>query len=124
MRDFRDVKVWGKARSLTTDIYRASASFPKSETYGLTHQVRSAAVSVAANIAEGCGRSSSAELRRFFEMASGSASELEALLLIATDLGYLSEPSATELRERVVEVEKMLTAFIGRIRADAFENSR
>ena len=78
MRDFRDVKVWGKAGSLTTDVYRASASFPKSETYGLTHQVRSAAVSVAANIAEGCGRSSSAELRRFFEMASGSASELEA----------------------------------------------
>lgn len=77
MKDFRDLQVWPKAHSLTLVSYRISDSFPKREMYGLTSQIRRGAASVAANIAEGCGKRGNGEFYRFLDMASGSASELE-----------------------------------------------
>lgn len=77
MRDFRELKVWQKSHQLTLAIYKATVKFPKDEMYGLTSQIRRASASIAANIAEGCGRNGEAELGRFLQIAMGSASELE-----------------------------------------------
>ncbi|MHB2017325.1 MAG: four helix bundle protein [Candidatus Xenobia bacterium] len=74
MRDFRSLKVWQKSHQLTLAVYSATKGFPKDELYGLTSQVRRAAASIAANIAEGCRRNGSAELARFCHIAMGSAS--------------------------------------------------
>jgi len=77
VKDFRKLAVWEKAHRLTLDMYKATASFPKDELYGLTSQVRRASISIPANIAEGCGRNGDVELARFLQIAMGSASELE-----------------------------------------------
>ena len=77
MKDFRKLSVWGKAHSLVIEIYKITASFPKSETFGLTSQIRRATASIPANIAEGCGRDGQADLARFLQIALGSASELD-----------------------------------------------
>ena len=86
MQDFRDLKVWQKSHQLTLEVYRSTATFPREELYGLTSQIRRASSSIPANIAEGCGRNSPNELRRFLEIAMGAASELEYHLLLARDL--------------------------------------
>ena len=77
MQDFKKLKVWQKSHHLTLDLYRITSSFPRSELYGLTSQIRRSASSVPANIAEGCGRYGNAELTRFLRISMGSASELE-----------------------------------------------
>jgi four helix bundle protein len=77
MEDFKDLKVWAKAHQLTLAIYRRTRVFPKEEMYGLTSQLRRAAASIGANIAEGCGRRLDGEMKRFLQIARGSASELE-----------------------------------------------
>ena len=91
MKDFKTLKVWEKAHALTLAIYKATEAFPKQEIYALTNQIQRAAVSVPANITEGCGKESGAELKRFLLIAMGSSSELEYLLLLAHDLGYLPQ---------------------------------
>jgi four helix bundle protein len=112
MRDFRELKVWVKAHSVTLDIYKVTRAFPKDELYGLTSQTRRAAVSIGANIAEGCGKNSRPDFARYLQTALGSASELEYHLLLAHDLGYLADESHQELTVRVSEVKRMLTGFI------------
>lgn len=117
MKDFRTLKVWEKAHKLVLEVYEATVSFPKSETYGVTSQIQRAAVSIPTNIAEGCGKDSDAELRRYFFIAMGSASELEYLLLLAHDLEYLTDASYNQLKTSLVEVRKMLNAFIQKLKA-------
>ena len=90
MKGFRNLQVWAKSHRLVLDVYRVTVGFPKAEIYGLTSQIRRAAASVPANIAEGCGRRGDAELARFCQMAMGSASELEYHLLLSRDLGFIS----------------------------------
>lgn len=111
MRDFRQLEVWNRAHRLTLDVYRVSAEFPKSELYGLTSQARRAAASIGANIAEGAGKYSNAELLRFLQIASGSASELQNHLLLARDLGFLSPSKHSGLDVAVQDVKRMLTRF-------------
>jgi four helix bundle protein len=118
LRDFRSLKVWGKAYQLTLEVYKVTRRFPKDELYGLTSQTRRAAASVAANIAEGCGRTGSAELSRFIQIAMGSASELEFHLLLARDLELLDTREFDSLSKQVVEVKRMLTAFWQKLKAD------
>ena len=77
MRNYRDLQVWSKAHNLTLELYQVSRQFPREEIYGITSQLRRAAVSIGANLAEGCGRRTSAELARFVRIALGSASELD-----------------------------------------------
>ncbi len=91
MKDFKELKVWIKAHEMTMGVYQETRSFPKEELYGLTSQIRRAAASVGANIAEGCGRRSDGELTRFLQIARGSASELEYHLLLARDLNLSGE---------------------------------
>lgn len=117
MRDFKRLKVWGKAHELTLAVYKATASFPNAELFGLTSQMRRAAVSIPANIAEGCGRSGEPELARFLRIALGSASELEYHLILSTDLSYLSNSSNQHLAKQVIEIKKMLTTLIQKLTA-------
>jgi len=119
MKDFRTLKVWEKAHALTLATYKASEKFPKQEMYALTNQIQRAAVSVPTNIAEGCGKDSDAELKRYFLIAMGSSSELEYLLLLAHDLGYLSDEVYQPLHNELVEVRRMLNAFIQRLKANS-----
>ncbi|HLB22628.1 MAG TPA: four helix bundle protein [Dehalococcoidia bacterium] len=116
MRNYRDLAVWHKAHALTLAVYKATKAFPQSEIYGLTSQIRRASSSIAANIAEGCGLGSVAELRKHCQIAMGSAAELDYHLLLSHDLGYLDEAAYRELAELTVEVQKMLSSFIVRLR--------
>jgi four helix bundle protein len=122
VQNFRDLKVWHKGHQLTLAVYRATVAFPREELYGLTSQIRRASSSIPANIAEGCGRGSSPELRRFLEIAMGSASELEYHLLLARDLGYLPAPAYGSLHQMACEVKRMLATFITRLRCKAFSD--
>ena len=115
MKDFKELNVWTKAHAITLRVYAETRGFPKDEVYGLTSQMRRAASSVAANIAEGCGRRSDGELNRFLHIARGSATELEYHLLLAHDLGYLLNPTFLQICKEVDETQRMLTAFIQRL---------
>lgn len=119
MNDFKRLKSWEKAHALTLDVYRATKSFPKEEMYGLISQLRRACASVPANIAEGYGRKGDAELGRFLSIAAGSACEVEYHLLLARDLGYLSESQHRKLHDQVCEVKRMLGSFISKLTADS-----
>jgi four helix bundle protein len=118
MKDFRELKVWARAHHLVLTVYKATSSFPNQERYGLTSQTRRASVSIAANIAEGCGRGSDADFGRFLQMAMGSASEVEYLLLLAQDLGYLAVGTHGDLEAQTTEVKRMLTGLIRHLKAD------
>jgi len=93
MKDFRSLVVWEKSHRLVLEIYGLIPSFPKDERYGLVDQIRRAAVSIPANIAEGCARGSDADFARFIQIAMGSASELEYELLLAKELGFVNDAS-------------------------------
>lgn len=118
MKDFRELKVWQKSHQTTLDVYRITYRFPKDELYGLTSQARRASASIAANIAEGCGRGSDADFARFLQMAMGSASELDYHLLLACDLGFLEISKHQKLASEVSEVKRMLTSLIQKLTAD------
>ncbi len=110
MEDFKNLKVWVKAHELTVHIYERTRLFPKEEVYGLISQMRRAAGSIGANIAEGCGRRSDPEMKRFVQIARGSASELEQHLLLAKDLKFLNEAEFIEFEKKTHEVQRMLAA--------------
>jgi four helix bundle protein len=112
MQDFKNLDVWKKAHQLTMAVYKASVVFPQDELYGLTSQIRRAASSIPANIAEGCGRKGNAELSRYLQIAFGSASELEYHLILSHDLELLSDSMYQDLNDQVDEVKKMLTGLI------------
>ena len=105
---FTDLLVWQKAVDLVVRLYEVTRAFPKDESYGLTSQVRRAAVSVPSNIAEGHGRSSTGDYLRFLAMAQGSCSEVETQLLIAHRLQYLSEENYEQLLSDLSEIGRML----------------
>jgi len=115
LKDFKELKVWHKTYDLALVIYEASRSFPREEIYGLTSQLRRAAVSIGANIAEGCGRRSDGELVRFLQIARGSASEVEHHLLLARDLKFLQAVTHQDLEKRLQEVQRMLTSLVSSI---------
>ena len=112
------MKVWEKAHRLTLAIYKSTEQFPKQELYSLTNQIQRAVVSVPANIAEGCGKDSDAELKRYFVIAMGSASELEYLILLACELGYLQSNKYQSIQNDLVEMRKMLNSFIQTLKAN------
>jgi four helix bundle protein len=117
MRNFRALKVWEKSHRLVLAVYRATGTFPREETYGLTAQLRRCCASIPANVAEGCGRGSDAELGRFMLIAMGSASELEYNLLLARDLGYLGSHDYQELSQKTGEIKRLLSTLITRVRS-------
>jgi four helix bundle protein len=116
VEDFKDLVVWTKAHHLTLAVYKRTRSFPKEEMYRLTSQVRRASASIGANIAEGCGRRSDGEMKRFLQIARGSASELEYHLLLAKDLQLLDADEFRDLEEKILEVQRMLASLVQRLR--------
>jgi four helix bundle protein len=115
MRNYRDLQVWSKSYALSLELYRLSRAFPREEIYGITSQLRRAAVSIGANLAEGCGRRSNAEMARFVRIAMGSASELDPHLLLSKDLGFLRDEDHKRTARSLIEVRKMLTALLDSI---------
>ncbi len=118
MKDFHELLVWQKAHKLTLQIYLATKSFPTDERYGLTSQMRRSSSSIAANIAEGCGRGSDADFGRFLQLAMGSASETEYHLELSKDLNYLDQKQASELTNQVQEIKRMLASFLKKLKAE------
>jgi four helix bundle protein len=112
MQDFRNLSVWAKAHRLAIDVYVVSARLVDRREYNFRNQMVRAAISIPANIAEGCGRSGDRELRRFCRIALGSGSELEYHLLLARDLGFLPGPVYKPLATQVVEVKRMLAGLV------------
>ena len=115
MNDFKNLKVWAKSHQLTLQVYRSTQTFPREELFGLVSQIRRSAASIPANIAEGVGRKSDAELARFLHISRGSASELEYHLLLAKDLQFLSPKTFEELSRITEEVQRMLTSLIQQV---------
>lgn len=101
MGDYQELDVWRLARTLAGSVYHLAAQFPADERFGLTSQIRRAAVSIMSNIAEGCGRNRDTELARFTWIALGSATELESPLILAADLGMAATENLTPLRNEV-----------------------
>lgn len=112
MRDFRGLEVWQAAHQITLALYKITVKFPREEVYGLTSQMRRCSTSVAANIAEGCGRRGEGEFHRFLQIASGSASELDYHLILAHDLGFLKEAEYDELAKNLAILRRRLTKLI------------
>ncbi|MDQ3667355.1 MAG: four helix bundle protein [Acidobacteriota bacterium] len=118
MRPHQKLDAWGKSVDLVVEVYKATERFPKEEKYGLTSQIRRAAVSVPANIAEGAGRYSQKEFAHFLSNAQGSTSELETELIIAHRLGYLSETMFSQLITDLERIGRLITGLSRRIRAN------
>jgi four helix bundle protein len=117
MQDFRNLEVWKMSHELTLAVYRATKAFPDDERFGLTSQLRRAAVSIPANVAEGCGRGSDADFGRFVQNAMGSSSEIEYEFLLAKDLNYLSAPLYTNLNDDVTRIKRMLASLLRKLRS-------
>ena len=118
MQDFRRLRVWQKARLLVRVTYGLTACYPRAERFGLTAQSRSAATSIAANIAEGCGRFGRREYARFASMALGSAFELESHLELARDLGFAQVGEAETALALCSDIRRMLVTLIRRLGAE------
>jgi four helix bundle protein len=109
---YRELKVWQKAMELVYAIYEATRRFPKDEVYGLSAQLRRAAVSVPSNIAEGKGRATHRDASQFFCHARGSIYEVETQLLIAEHVGYVDASEAANLKEMANEVARMINGLL------------
>ena len=119
MRDFTQLKVWVRSHQLSLAIYEATVAFPREEQYGLKSQIRRSCASIPANIAEGCGRGTNADLGRYLQMALGSASELQYHLYLAHDLSIPKPRDHERLGEEVIEIKRMLATFIENLKAFA-----
>lgn len=116
MQSYENLSVWKKAVALSVAIYKLSEKFPQKEVFGLTSQIRRAAVSVPSNIAEGRRRGTDADFRNFLRMAHGSLAELETQLLITKELSYCSDIEYRKINTEAVEVSKMLQGLITKLR--------
>ena len=123
-RSFRDLKVWNLAIDMTTLVYAVTAEFPKSEMYGLSSQMRRAAVSVASNIAEGSARGTRKDFRQFVSIARGSNCELQTQLLIATRLGFAQGQGIEEIEVASHEIGQMLSGLSKVLKRSSFEELR
>ena len=117
MRDFRKYEVWKLAVEFSATVYKLTAEFPVSESFGLSHQLRRATVSIASNIAEGASRSSELDFSRFLEIAQGSAFEVETQLIIATKMSYLNMSTFDELTSTLHAIQKMINHLIHTVKA-------
>ena len=116
MQNFKDLLIWQEAHQLTLKIYESSKSFPKEETFGITSQLRRAAVSIPCNVAEGCGRYTAKDFANFLQIALGSTNETDYLTFLAKDLNYLSENQYVDLQGHLNKVRAMNINLIEKVR--------
>ena len=117
VKSHRDLLVWQEGMSLVKLVYQCTADFPKEEVFGLTSQMRRAAVSIPSNVAEGAARNGKREFIQFPGIARGSLSELETQVIISRDLGFLAPP-ASELTEKIDRLFKLITGLIHSLQRD------
>lgn len=115
VRSYRDLKIWQKGIELVKAVYGLTRKFPKHETYALADQLRRSSVSVPSNIAEGQARQHTGEFRQFLYIALGSAAEVDTQIVVAQELGYISEQEAVVIQQLVVEIRKMTYTLISRL---------
>jgi four helix bundle protein len=115
IKNFKTLDIWKRACRLVKVVYKATKVFPKEELYGLTSQMRRAAVSVPSNISEGCGRRTVADLSRFLDISVGSLCELETQLYLANDLDFLQTRAMQDLVEEIGQIRRMVIAYQNRL---------
>jgi four helix bundle protein len=115
VNSYRDLLVWQKGMNLVTEVYKITQNFPSSEIYALTSQIRRCAVSIPSNIAEGYGRNSTADYKRFLQIAAGSLFELQTQIEIAFNLNYISKNIFDDFFEKTKELDRMLLSLIKKI---------
>ena len=118
MSDYKKYDIWKLSHFLTLEIYKITEGFPKEEVFGLTSQIRRASSSIGINIVEGCGRGSDEDFKRFLRNASGSAFEVEYILLLSKDLNYISEEKFLELSPKAEELKMKISKLILKIEED------
>lgn len=119
IRYHTDLRVWQRAKALAVEAYAIARQLPRIEQYALANQIRRAASSIPANIAEGCGRGTSRELVRSLRIARGSLAELHSHLALAAELGYMQSSRFDELEREIDELHRMLNALIASVRKKA-----
>ncbi len=118
MRDFKQLSIWQMSRTMTKDIYLLADQFPAKERFRLTNQLCRSVASIAANIAEGVSRRSANDFYRFLEIALGSANEVECHLIIASDLGYISNDDLEKEAGNVNHLRSMMINFMKKVESD------
>jgi len=121
LKNYKELKVWQRSYQLCLEIYKIPKRFPNGERYGLTSQIRRAAVSIPSNIAEGYGRKTTPEYIRFLYIAYGSNCEMKTQILLSGDLGYIETGKLEILQEGIGEVERMLKALIKSLERKALD---
>ncbi len=116
MRDYKKYTIWQEGHKITLAVYALTHKFPREELYGITSQLRRAVSSVPTNIAEGCGRDTDLDFRRFLVIALGSATETEYLLLLSFDLNYIEETKYFELNAQIIALRKQLRNLIDKLK--------
>ena len=114
MRKYKDLKIWIRSVDLTTSIYKLTSGFPAEEKYGLVSQMRRCSISIPSNIAEGAGRSSDKEFKRFLDIAYGSLYELQTQLIVSTKLSLVDELTSNKIENEIIEIQKMLYTYAQR----------
>jgi four helix bundle protein len=119
MKNYKDLLVWKKAHELVLYVYKQTSTFPNDEKYNLTTQIRRAATSVPTNIAEGCGRFTQRDFAQYLQVAFGSSHEVEYLVFLSYELGYLTDEHYKNLHVQVNEVKAMLISLLNKVRRDS-----
>ncbi|MGY6562480.1 MAG: four helix bundle protein [Luteibaculaceae bacterium] len=115
MGNFKNLEVWKNSRALVKEIYLVTKEFPDAEKFGLTNQLRRAAISISANIAEGSGRNTDKDFRHFLTMSLGSTHEVECLLILSNDLNFLNAEDFENLEGKTIQIQKQLNSFIKKL---------
>ena len=116
MQNYKELKVWSKAHEFTLKVYQVTQLFPREEVYGMTSQMRRAASSIPANIAEGCGKFTQQDFARYLNIALGSANESEYFILLSKDLKFISLDDYTIINQIINEIKAMLISLISKVR--------
>jgi len=117
IQNYKELDVWKKSVAFTTELYKLTSRFPDTERYGLSSQIRRAATSIAANIAEGWGRGSTGEYIQFLTIARGSLMELETHLIVACNLHLLSSDELSVFSRQIEDIGKMLNRLVGALKS-------
>lgn len=113
MHNYHELKIWQEGRKLVKSIYALTANFPKEEMYGLTSQMRRATISIPSNIAEGTGRTSNKDFKRFLDYAIGSLFELETQIILANDLNFIASEKFETIHQDIKSLIRMIVKFKG-----------